>query len=187
MTDLNAYRQRKAAARAYHPSVRPIWTPADSVSTAQAFAAELDRAEHGTAPVEAASQPARRRPRWSRHPFGHSRFRRAKIMDAIAVALLMAFMAALGVIVFASTAKADDSYDAEAYAYAAHYGSAVCAVLDDYTSVSGVLGVMDGITQDGLTPYQAGQVVGISVTELCPQHGWLLDLFIDRYGSSSAA
>lgn len=157
-------------------NVYPIWSPRDAVDTAQAFAAELDNAERGEL-----VRPQRDK------LFTRSRYRRAKLMDAIAVALLMAFMAALGVIVFASTAKADNSQDAEAYAYAAHYGSAVCAVLDDYTSVSGVLGVMDGITQDGLTPYQAGQVVGISVTELCPQHSWLLDLFIDRYGSSSAA
>ena len=71
MTNLDDYRNRKQAARDYHPSVRPIWTPADSVATAQAFNAELDHAEkvepqHRTVNLTAVS-----------------RERRARVMDAM--------------------------------------------------------------------------------------------------------
>ena len=151
-------------------NVVPIWTPRDSIETAQAFALELDNAERG-------------RPLTTR-----SRERRARRMDALAVALLMALMAALGVIAFslaAPNAKADS--DSEAYAYAAHYAGAVCATLDDYPTVNGMLGIMQAIAEDGLSDFQAGQVVGLSITETCPRYSYLLDLFIDRYGRSVVA
>ena len=193
MTDLNAYRQRKAAARAYHPSVRPIppnavrpiWTPHDALLTAEQFHADIANTERGEL-VEPQRQSSTNL--GNRLTFSRSRFRRAKIMDAIAVALLMALMAAIGCIVVlasAPTAKADS--DSEAYAYAAHYAGAVCAVLDDYPNVNGMLGIMAAITDDGLSNYQAGQVVGISIAETCPRYGYLVDLFVSRYGGSSVA
>ena len=182
--DLNDYAARKAAARAYHPSVTPIWTPADSVATAQAFAAELANAERGTK-VERQSQSSTKL--GEKLTFSRSRERRARRMDAVAVALLMALAAAFGVILMllsAPQAKADS--DSEAYAYAAHYAGAVCAVLDDYPTVNGMLGIMQAITEDGLSAYQAGQVVGISIAEVCPHYQYLAELFVDRYGDKGA-
>ena len=89
MTNLDDYRNRKQAARDYHPSVRPIWTPADSVATAQAFNAELDRAEK--------AEPQHRTVNLT----AVSRERRARVMDGVAVALLLALCTALGFIMFA--------------------------------------------------------------------------------------
>lgn len=43
---LAARRARRGKTRAYHPSV---WTPQDGIDTANAFHAELDRAERGVA------------------------------------------------------------------------------------------------------------------------------------------
>ncbi len=70
-------------------NVIPIWTPRDSVDTAQAFAAELADAERGRAES-----------RWTAKLFGRSRFRRARIYDGLAVALLLMLTSALGVIVY---------------------------------------------------------------------------------------
>lgn len=186
--NLNSYRVRRAAAeaaaRAYHPSVRPIWTPNDAILTAQDFHADIANAELGEL-VEPQRQSSTNLGK--RLIFSRSRFRRAKIMDALAVALLMAVAAAFGVILMllaAPTAKADS--DSEAYAYAAHYAGAVCAVLDDYPTVNGMLGIMAAITEDGLSDYQAGQVVGISIAEVCPRYGYLVDLFVDRYGDKGS-
>lgn len=172
-TNINDYRARKAAAMAYHPAVRPIWTPQDAVDTAQAFAAELAHAERGVPD----------KPHWTAKLFGRSRFRRAKVYDGLAVGLLMVLMAALGVVVFAASAKAEP--DSDALAYAAEYGPAVCSVLDDYPSVSGMLGIMQAIVEDGMTEYQAGQVVGISIYRLCPEYDYLAEKFMRRYGGDS--
>lgn len=163
-----------AAARAYHPSVRPIWTPDDSIATAQEFHAELDNAERGLH----INEP------WF---MAQSRKRRARRMDALAVGLLMLLMAALGVILFAASAKAEPS--AGAVAYTAEYGGTVCSVLDDgHASTAGLTGIMQAIEKHGnLTAFQSGEVVGLSVTELCPRYNYLLREFVGRYGKATIA
>ena len=160
-----------STARLRDTNVIPIWEPRDSVDTAQAFNAELANAERGIS----INRP------WF---ISQSRERKARIYDGLAVALLMALMAALGVILFAASAKADP--DSEAQAYAAEYGPAVCSVLDDYPSVSGMLGIMQAIVEDGMTEYQAGEVVGISIYRLCPEYQGLAEKFVQRYGGTSA-
>lgn len=185
--DLNDYRARKAAARAYHPSVTPIAAPRDAITTAQDFHAvgqARDDQVSQTRPSAVATPKVTSKSRL----FSVSRERRASRMDALAVALLMLLMAALGCIVMlASAPHAKADVDPEAYAYAAHYASAVCATLDDYPTVNGMLGIMSAITDDGLSDYQAGQVVGLSVTEACPRYIYLLDLFVAKYGGSQVA
>ena len=80
------------------------------------------------------------------------------------------------------TAHADAAQD-----YEALYGSAVCMTLDDYPSVSGMLGIMQSIVEDGLTEYQAGEVVGIAVHDRCPEYTGLARKFVARYSKSSVA
>mgnify|MGYP003608151502 CR=1 FL=1 len=93
-------------------NIRPIWSPQDSVDTAQQFHLELHNAERG---------------RVERRLFSVSRERKARRMDALAVALLMIVMAAFGVIVMLlSTPQAKADPDSMVYAYAATFGSAVC-------------------------------------------------------------
>lgn len=176
MTNINDYRARRDAARAYHPSVRPIWTPADSVDTAQSFAAELANDERG--------RPDK--PKWTAKLFGRSRFRRAAILDGLAVGLLMTIMGALGVVLFAASAKADPNVSDDVIDYAVRYGAgAVCPVLSEHHTVNGVMGVLLAIRDDGFSDYETGQIVGLSVAEYCPENQPLLDRFIAVYGGDS--
>ena len=147
------------------------WDAADTARQFQ-FRIELDNAERG------------REPKQSQRWLNSSRYRRAGILDAIAVLLLMALMAALGVIVYAASAKAD--VDGAALAYAERYGGAVCSTLDSgYASFAGIIGIVQAIEHDGLSAYQAGEVVSLSVINLCPQYDGLLARFINAYGPST--
>lgn len=164
-------------------NVIPIWTRRDAVDTAQQFHAELANAERGEG-QSASEVDDRLTFRLSSKLFGRSRFRRARVYDGLAVTAFLLFMMAFGAVVWAASAKADP--DSEAAAYAAEYGPAVCSVLDEYPSVSGMLGIMQSITKDGLTEYQAGEVVGIAISDRCPEYGWLARAFVKRYGASAA-
>jgi hypothetical protein len=176
--DLSDYRARRAAARAYHPAV---WTPSDAISTAQAFHAEIDNAEIGTS----VDVPPRTSTRGlSRFLFGRSRFRRARVYDGLAVALLMVTMSALGVVVYAASAKADGAVDA----WQMEYGPAACSFLaDGHNTLAGLSGVILGAEHLGLTPEQAGQAVASSVLDLCPEYTPLLRAFVLRYGPVTTA
>lgn len=117
-----------------------------------------------------------------------SRERKASRMDRLAVALLLALCAALGAVAFfASAPKAKADIDPVSVAYAARYSDAVCGTLDAYPSVSGLLGVMQAILEDGLTSFQAGEVVTLSVAEACPWHTPLLRRFIAIYHPTAVA
>jgi len=76
-------------------------------------------------------------------------------------------------------AKADTG-DA-VYAYTATFGSIVCQTLDTYPTFSGIIGIGEAIAADGLTMHQAGQVLVMSATEICPRHLGLLRRFADNY------
>lgn len=177
--------------------VVPIWTRQDAVDTAQQFHLELANAERGRHShcvrcdkshlvvrigADGVCRTCRRETGTvGRLLFSVSRERRARLMDAAAVALLMVLMAAVGclVLIWATPqAKADDVEPA-VVAYAALYGGIVCDVLDQYPTVSGVAGVADGITEEsGFTPFEAGEVIGLAVTDTCPRHMGLIRRFI---------
>jgi hypothetical protein len=153
------------------------------VDTAKQFHLELDNAERG-GDVEIAD---RARMRQAFDPQGwlmsQGRERRARIMDGLAVALLMALMGALGCAVLLMAApKAKADADPVAVAYAAHFADAVCWTLTNHDTNSGVLGVLAAIKEDGLTTSQAAYAVTLSVMDVCPQQQYVLDRFIDRYG-----
>lgn len=115
-----------------------------------------------------------------------SRERRAKVMDGVAVALLLAVSALLGVcaMLLAADAKADPSD--EVLNYTSIYGpSAVCPVLDTHHTVTGVLGVLLAVVDDGFDEFDAGQIVGMSVIQYCPRHQPLLQQFVGVYGEKS--
>jgi hypothetical protein len=155
-------------------NIRPIWTPQDSIDTAQAFHLELHNAERGV-------------PERKSRLFSVSRERKARRMDAIAVALLVVTLTILGWLfatVYAPAAKADDW--TVVYAYAATYGGAVCETLDSYPSFGGIYGIADSITDDGLTYHQAGQVIAMSVMEICPRHTALITSFATSVAGSHA-
>ena len=83
----------------------------------------------------------------------------------------------------APTAQADDP-SPQVVAYAAYFGGIVCDVLDDHASLAGVQGVIQGVQADGFTAYEAGQIVGLSVAEICPRHIGLLKRFINAYSDA---
>ena len=113
-----------------------------------------------------------------------SRYRRAGRFDATALGLLLALLAALGISV-APSARAD--VDPVVVAYTAAYGGIVCQVLDQgHDTTAGMLGIGQAIIEDGLSPYQAGQVLALSVTEICPRYTPLLRQFIARYSQARA-
>jgi len=117
--------------------------------------------------------------------FSISRERKARIYDGLAVTLLMVFCAVLGMILLilsSPAAKAEPS--SGAVAYAAEYGGAVCSVLSEHPSTDGMVGIMAAIQQQGLAAYQAGEVMGLSVAELCPQYTYLLREFVTKYRGS---
>ncbi len=165
-------------------TLKLIWSVRDSIDTANAFHAEIANAERGESVREAETNSAVHNSRWTRFLFGRSRFRRARIYDGMAVGLLLVLMAALGVITWAASAKADpaDTSDPVAVAFAAHYGAAVCSTLADYPSVAGLEGIMQAIEQEGLTPRQAGEAAALSVYELCPRYSYILDRFVAIFG-----
>lgn len=70
--------------------------------------------------------------------------------------------------------------------YAVVSAPAVCGVLDDYPTFSGIEGVLAGVMRDsGFTAYQAGQVVYLAVEETCPRHLPLLDRFAATYAPTT--
>ena len=166
-------------------NIRAIWTPRDALDTAKQFHLELDNAERGYRDnVEIAD---RAKMRQAFDPQGwlmsQGRERKARIMDGLAVALLMALMGALGCAVLLMAApKAKADADPVAVAYAAHFADAVCWTLTNHNTNSGVLGVLAAIKEDGLTTSQAAYAVTLSVMDVCPQQQYVLDRFIDRYG-----
>ncbi len=164
-------------------NVLPIWTPRprDSVDTAQAFALEVDNAGRRT-PAEDFLPPAVLFT-------GRSRERKARLYDRLAVALLLMLCAALGCIavILATPAKAAPDVDNVVFAYANTYGPAVCETLaDGHDTLDGLTGILMSITGDGLTPFQAGQVVAISVGDGCPEYAPLLRAFVARSGAAVA-
>jgi hypothetical protein len=76
-------------------------------------------------------------------------------------------------------AKADT--DNAVYAYTATFGAIVCQTLDTYPTFNGITGIGKAIAADGLTMHQAGQVVLMSATEICPRHLGLLRRYTDTY------
>ena len=170
-------------AMAHHPStyrpMREVWTPADFEQAVLDAQAVVQAGKQGHQPAAVGA---------GRHRMvGVSRYRKARIYDGLAVGLLLALMVALGVILFAASAKADT--DADAVAYAAEFGGTVCSVLDDgHNTIAGLTGIMLAIQKHGgLTAFQSGEVVGLSVAEICPRYTPLLRQFVTRYGKAAIA
>lgn len=94
---------------------------------------------------------------------------------------------ALAAVTTAPTASADEP-STTVVAYAATFGGIVCDVLDDYyPTPSGVIGIAQAIQDDGLSAYEAGQVIGLSVAEICPRHTGLMLRFANAYGGRQIA
>ena len=105
--------------------------------------------------------------------------------DRGAVALLMATSAFLGAAMYFSTPARADT-DSVVFAYVATFGGIVCSTLDDYPTFDGIVGIGQAISEDGLTGYQAGQVIATSAIEICPRHLPLVRNFAASYTKANA-
>jgi len=75
----------------------------------------------------------------------------------------------------AGVARADGVISNAEFAYIQAYGAgAVCPTIDEYPTPGGVMGVMQGIVQDGFTPDSAVDIINASVQQYCPSHWPLL-------------
>lgn len=170
-------------------SIHPLRVPRDAVDTAQQFHLECVNARRYCARCrlshlvvridpDGTCRSCKRGSRVAAVVFSRSRARRARIMDGLAVALLMLFMAVFGclMLLWATPAKAETP----AEAYAALYGWAVCETLaDGHDSVAGITGIGDGIVEhSGLSTFEAGEVLAYSVYGQCPQYVPALKRFI---------
>ena len=163
-------------------NISRLRTPRDPVATATEFHLEVDNAERGY-DVEIAD---RAKMRQAFDPQGwlmsQGRERRARIMDGLAVALLMALMGALGCAVLLMAApKAKADIDAVSVSYAAIYADAICTTLAGHPTNSGVQGIIAAIRDQGLTNSQAAGAVVLAVTDVCPAQTYILERFADRW------
>jgi hypothetical protein len=69
--------------------------------------------------------------------------------------------------------------DPDVIAYAVKSAPAMCLTLATYPNVAGVLGVLQGIEANGLTPPQAKQALMIGVQRGCPSYLPLVQRYID--------
>ena len=106
---------------------------------------------------------------------------RSPAVKAFSLGVITGSFLTAGLIHLAAPARAD--HDPVVIAYTTTFGEAVCLTLDDYPSKGGVLGVGQAIIEDGLTAFQAGQVIYFAVDELCPRH---LDLVLSFAGDVTA-
>jgi hypothetical protein len=90
------------------------------------------------------------------------------MIRAYAAGLITGTVLMAGASIAAPSAKAD--VDGAAVAYAAAFGSIVCEVLDEYPSFGGIEGIAQAVVEDGLSSYQAGEVIYLAVDEICPRH-----------------
>ena len=102
--------------------------------------------------------------------------------DAAAVALLMGASMFLGAAVYyASPARADeDDLSPAVVAYTAGHSVAVCTTLSEFPSAVGIYGIAEAIADDGFTRFEAGEIIALSVAEVCPRYSRLLSSFAHK-------
>ena len=66
------------------------------------------------------------------------------------------------------------------------YDQAVCSVLDEYPNNTGILGIGLALKDEGYSGYEAGQIIGQAVINLCPEYIPLMMRFADRYAPKGA-
>ena len=85
----------------------------------------------------------------------------------------------------AAPARADGVLSYSELAYASQYGAgAICPVIDEYPSIAGVRGVLDGIAEDGYSYDSAVDIINYSVATYCPRN-WSLLVAIGRAARST--
>jgi hypothetical protein len=98
-----------------------------------------------------------------------------KLRRLLALMLFGGILAGTGIGWSVGQARADGYISDTECAYINTYGaSAVCATISQFPTEAGVMGVAQGIIQDGFTADSAVDIVNASVSEFCPSHWPLL-------------
>ena len=101
---------------------------------------------------------------------------RPAVIRAYTLGVLTGSFLTAGVVLLATPAKAEPIGDA-VVAYAAVFGDALCAALDYRPTTDTISHIGEVIVGDGLSWEQAGQVVWLSVSEICPRHTALMNSY----------
>lgn len=78
-----------------------------------------------------------------------------------------------------ATADASPSSPGEQFAY--EHAADICIALDAQPTLPGVVTVLSGLLNNGLSDMEAGVALGTSVTHVCPIHDPLMRKFVARY------
>lgn len=100
---------------------------------------------------------------------------RNRTIKAFSIGIITGSFLTAGLIHLAAPAKADT--DSAVTAFAAVYGDIICDTLDTYPSFGGIIGIGEAISTEGLTHYQAGQVIYLAALNSCPRHLDLMHQF----------
>lgn len=94
---------------------------------------------------------------------------------------LMAVGALIGAAIVPAPPAQADPISVEAATYAATHQASICSVIGIYPNVETVEDVVIAVINDGLTPRDAGQAVARGVMSQCPDFGYLLDAYIQKW------
>lgn len=83
--------------------------------------------------------------------------------------------------ILSAPAGADPGVSARADVYAAQHFRAVCANLALLPNVESVEQVVMRAVRDGLTAQESGEAVTVAIVIGCPEYGYLLDEFVDKW------
>jgi hypothetical protein len=92
-----------------------------------------------------------------------------------------------GITAFAAPANADPEPSGEVLEYTVQVEGAVCRTISKYPTIYGVRGILEAIEDEGFTPYEAGEIVALSVTDSCPQFVPVLEKFVAVYGGGGGS
>lgn len=110
---------------------------------------------------------------------------RSAIVKAYALGIITGSFLTAG-LVFAVPAKADGVLSDSEAVFVELHGTIVCRVIDQYHSLSGVMGVAEAIRQQGFSTGDAVDVINASVQEFCPRN-WSLLVAIGRAARGETA
>lgn len=109
---------------------------------------------------------------------------RNNTLKGFSLGLIAGSFLTAGTLHFTAPAKASPA-DPVAVDVADTYGPAMCATLDEYPTMAGIIGIGEVLMQEGLTGRQAGQALFLGVYDNCPNYLPLLKRFASTYGGAN--
>ena len=110
---------------------------------------------------------------------------RNRSLRAFGLGLVTGAVLTAGITAVAAPAGAEPNPSIEVLEYTARAEGAVCRTLNKYPTINGVSGILAAIEDEGFTPYEAGEIVAMSVLDACPQLVPVLEQFVAVYAPDS--